>query len=210
MEGTNRHLYVVDDDVEVRKSLHFLLSTVDIRTWPFLGGQDFVDQLVDLRPAPVLLDIRMPGMDGFDVLREMELRDLDWPVIVMTAHGDVPVAVRAMKQGAIEFLEKPFSAPDLEAAVARGFSLLEAGQERREKQDAARQRLSSLTAREREVVIELARGAPNKVVAHRLDLSIRTVEMHRSSAMSKLGVKSLVEAATLLSAADALPPNFST
>jgi two-component system response regulator FixJ len=204
MEATGLHVYVIDDDADVRKSLHFLLATSSIRAWPFAGGQDFVEQLAELEPAPILLDVRMPGIDGFGVMAELSALDLSWPVIVMTAHGDIAVAVRAMKLGAIEFIEKPFSAEDLEIAVRRGFELLKDDQERRSRQAAARQRLEALSPREWEVLRELVKGAPNKVAAHLFGLSTRTIEMHRASAMTKLGMRSLPEVASLISAAGPL------
>lgn len=207
MEAVNAHVYVVDDDVDVRKSLHFLLATSGIRSWPFNGGQEFVAQLADLPPAPILLDIRMAGLDGFGVLTELGARDLRWPVIMMTAHGDVPIAVRAMKQGAIEFLEKPFALEDLESAVMRGFALLEEQEGQRQRRVLARRRLEALTPRELEVMGELVKGAPNKIVAHRFGLSTRTVEMHRAGAMTKLGLKSLAEAALLMAAAEVAARN---
>ena len=122
----NRCVYVIDDDVDVRKSLHFLLATSDIRAWPFAGGEDFIGQLTDLSPAPILLDVRMAGIDGFGVMAELAAHGIGWPVIVMTAHGDIPVAVRAMKLGAIEFIEKPFLAEELEIALKRAFVVLAA------------------------------------------------------------------------------------
>ncbi len=201
MDKAERYVYVVDDDLEVRKSLHFLLATASVRSWPFASGQDFVAQLPDLTPAPVLLDIRMPGMDGFDVIGVMNARDLYWPKIVMTGHGDVPVAVRAMKMGAAEFIEKPFSADDVEAALERGFLALEAEQKNRAHARATCALFDTLSDREREVISGLLKGLPNKLVAHSLDLSVRTVQMHRRNAMSKLGRKSLPEIALLLSAA---------
>lgn len=206
MKATGLHVYVIDDDADVRKSLHFLLATSMIRSWSFVGGQDFIDQLNDLGPAPVVLDVRMPGVDGFGVMAELAARRLGWPVIIMTAHGDVPVAVRAMKLGAIEFIEKPFIAEDLEAAVRRGFVLLDKDQARRERETEARRRLEALSPRELQVIYELLKGVPNKVAAHHLGLSTRTVEMHRASAMTKLGFRSLAEVALLISTAALADP----
>ena len=202
MEGAGRHVYVVDDDLDIRKSLHFLLATANIRSWPFADGSDFVDQLDTLEAAPVLLDVRMPGVDGLSVMAELSARGCGWPVIVMTAHGDVPVAVRAMKLGAIEFIEKPFVAEDLEEAIERGFQLLAANRERDERRAMAKARLEGLTGRELDVIQLLLKGHPNKVVAYELGLSTRTVEMHRAGAMGKLGVRSLAEVAQLVSAAE--------
>jgi two-component system response regulator FixJ len=209
MTAAGLHVYVIDDDPDVRKSLHFLLATSAIRSWPFVGGQDFIDQLSELAPAPVLLDVRMPGIDGFGVMGELAARGLGWPVITMTAHGDVPVAVRAMKLGAIEFIEKPFAAEDLEVAVRRGFAVLEEDQHLRRRESEARHRLDTLSPRERQVIHELVKGVPNKVAAHLFGLSTRTIEMHRASAMTKLGLKSLAEVAMLISTAGLLPPSSS-
>ncbi|TPG42569.1 DNA-binding response regulator [Sphingomonas koreensis] len=203
--SSNARVYVVDDDAEVRKSLHFLLATSSIQTWPFAGGDDFIEQLADLEAAPILLDIRMPVIDGFGVIAELAARSISWPVIVMTAHGDIPAAVRAMKQGAIEFIEKPFSVEDLEAAVMRGLEIVAADEMVREREAAARDRVRKLTPREDEVIRELLTGAANKVVAYRLGLSTRTIEMHRASALNKLGLKSLAGVASLFAALGNMP-----
>lgn len=200
-----KRVYVVDDDAEVRKSLHFLLATSNIESWAFGDGADFIAQIGDLTPAPILLDIRMPDMDGFDVIAQLHALDIFWPVIILSAHGDVPVAVQAMKQGAIEFIEKPYVAEDLELAIADGFATLAAGLESRQRREVARQKMQLLSPREGEVVRELISGAPNKIVAHRLGLSTRTVEMHRARAMAKLNLKSIAEAASLLALATENP-----
>ena len=204
--GPRNRVYVVDDDLDVRKSLHFLLATSNIQTWPFASGADLIAGLPELEPAPILLDIRMPGIDGFGVMAELARRDIGWPLIVMTAHGDIPVAVRAMKQGAMEFLEKPFSAEELEMAVMRGFKLLQLDQDSRDRQTEIRHRFDTLTPREAEVIRALVKGAANKVVAHQFGLSTRTIEMHRASALTKLNVKSLAEVALLLASIDAAAP----
>ena len=192
------HVYVVDDDIEMRKSLHFLLSTMAIRSWPFGSGEDFFQQLPFLELAPILLDIRMAGMDGFEVLNELAARKVNWPIIVMTAHGDIAIAVRAMKLGAIEFLEKPFEPDALEAALARGFAIGTEIRAAAARQAVARGQLETLTDRERQVLDGLIEGASNKIIAYRLGLSVRTVEMHRGNAMGKLKLKSVAEAVALM------------
>jgi len=194
----NSHLvYVVDDDRDVRRSLSFMLGASDVRSHPFASGEDFLEALPDLEPGCILLDLRMPQIDGFQVMAELENRDVDWPVIVMTGHGEVPVAVRAMKLGAIDFIEKPFSEEALLACFGTAFSLLDereaTGRRRRE----ARDRVGQLTARENDVLRGLLAGESNKQLATRLGISLRTVEMHRGNMMERLGVSSLAQALTL-------------
>jgi len=187
-------IYVIDDNSELRKSLHFLLATMKITAWPFSGAEDFLAILPSLEPAPILLDIRMPDMSGIECLTELAARNIRWPVIVMSAHGDIAIAVSAMKLGAIEFLEKPFEAGAIDIALNRAFAILSEITRTTLVRDTARKLFGRLTPREAEVVTELMKGLPNKVVAHRLSLSTRTVEMHRATAMGKLGIKSIAEA----------------
>jgi len=194
----DRVIYVIDDDAEIRKSLHFLLSTMGIRSWPFGSGEDFLEQVAELAPSPILLDMRMRGIDGIGVLTGLLERNLDWPVIVMTGHGDIEIAVRSMKLGAIEFLEKPFEADVLEVAVAGAFGLIAKRLQERSHYAEAMRLMNRLTAREAEVIEGLIEGLPNKLVAHRLGLSTRTVEMHRANATAKLEGRSIAEIATLL------------
>lgn len=196
-----RRVYVIDDDADVRKSLHFLLGVSSITAWPFAESTDFLDQLAGLAPAPILLDIRMPRIDGLQMLAILKERDVRWPVIVMTAHGDVAIAVRAMKLGATEFLEKPFSPDSLEQVLDQAFGDLERLEGAVQARRAARRLLAQLSRREGEVLTILMEGVPNKVAAHRLDLSTRTVEMHRGNALAKLGLKSIAEAVALAATA---------
>lgn len=190
-------VYVVDDDRDVRRSLSFMLGASDIRSHPFGSGEDFLDAVPDLQPGCILLDLRMPQMDGFHVMSELARRDIDWPVIVMTGHGEVPVAVQAMKLGAVDFIEKPFSEEALLSSFATASSLLSereaSGRRRRE----ARERVGQLTGREREILEGLLGGESNKQLAARLGISLRTVEMHRGNMMDRLEVASLAEALAL-------------
>lgn len=197
-----RRVYIVDDDNDVRKSLHFLLASMSITAWPFATAVDFVDQLPDLVPAPVLLDLRMPIMDGLQVLALLKERAVFWPVIVITAHGDISVAVRAMKLGAIEFLEKPFSPESLDHALDQAFGILRETERSQRARDNARTLINGLSRREREIVTIMLEGVPNKLIAHRLGLSTRTVEMHRGNALAKLGAKSIVEVIALMETAN--------
>ena len=193
----SHYVYVVDDDRDVRRSLSFMLGAAEIRSHPYGSGSDFLEALPDLEPGCILLDLRMPQMDGFHVMAALAERNVDWPVIVMTGHGEVPTAVRAMKLGAVDFIEKPFSEQALLGCFAQAFDLLQeraaAGKRRRD----ASERAALLTAREREVLASLLAGHSNKQIASALGISLRTVEMHRGNMMDRLQASSLAEALTL-------------
>lgn len=195
--ATGQIVYVVEDESDVRRSLGFFLKTAGFLPRPYLGGEDFLADSDTLEPGCVLLDLRMPDLDGLEVVERLGSRRAHLPVIVMTGHGDIATAVRAMKQGAIDFLEKPFEEPLLLEALARGFeTLAQHSEAERERQDAQR-RIEALSPRERDVLGLLAEGKSNKEVAIALDLSVRTVEMHRAAMFDRLGVRSLPEALTL-------------
>jgi two-component system response regulator FixJ len=187
-------VYVVDDEGEVRRSLGFFLKTVGFLPRPYLSGEDFLADAAGLTPGCVLMDVRLGGMSGLDVIEQLGSRRARLPVIVMTGHGDVALAVQAMKLGAIDFLEKPFQDDSLIAALKRGYELLahhaQAGEERRE----AEGLIAALSPRERHVLTLLSDGKSNKEVALELDLSVRTVEMHRAAMFDRLSVRSLPEA----------------
>jgi two-component system response regulator FixJ len=193
----SHYVYVVDDDRDVRRSLSFMLGAAEIRSHPYGSGVDFLDALPDLQPGCVLLDLRMPHMDGFQVMAELAERRVEWPVIVMTGHGEVPTAVRAMKLGAVDFIEKPFSEEALLKCFDQAFGLLEerkiAGNRRRQAND----RADLLTAREKEVLSCLLSGLSNKQIGSALGISLRTVEMHRGNMMERLQASSLAEALTI-------------
>lgn len=195
--GESHYVYVVDDDRDVRRSLSFMLAASETRSHPFGSGMDFLDAVPDLTPGCVLLDLRMPQMDGFHVMAELGKRGIDWPVIVMTGHGEVPVAVRAMKQGAVDFIEKPFSEEALLGCLNNAFNLLGEREATSRRRRAARERVDQLTARETEVLEGLLAGESNKQLAKRLGISLRTVEMHRGNMMDRLEVANLAEALTL-------------
>jgi two-component system, LuxR family, response regulator FixJ len=174
-----------------------MLGASDLRSHPFGSGEDFLEALPDLTPGCILLDLRMPEMDGFQVMDELAKREIDWPVIVMTGHGEVSVAVRAMKLGAIDFIEKPFSEEALLACFGNAFSLLDERESAGRRKRDARERVDQLTARESDVLRGLLAGESNKQLASRLGISLRTVEMHRGNMMERLGVASLAQALTL-------------
>lgn len=190
----DRVAYVVDDEATVRRSLALLLRSAEFTVQDFECGDAFLRAAAALPFGCVLLDLRMPGMDGLAVQREMVARGVKLPVVVVTAHGDVALAVQAMKAGACDFIEKPYDAEVIlqaaEAALARG------DEERARARDAeaAASRVAALTPREAEVLQGLVAGRSNKVIAFDLGLSARTVEIHRANLMSKLGARSLSEA----------------
>lgn len=198
LEVPPRSAYVVDDDSDLRASLQFLLGSRQIGVMPFASGLEFLSQVSTLRPAPILLDVRMRHMDGMEVLKRLSQVQNKWPVIVITGHGDIGLAVNALKLGAHDFLEKPVRIETLMIAIDSAFDRL-AGQIAFEVRCAdVRQRVAMLTAREFEVTSRLSAGSSNKQVAFELSISPRTVEMHRANAFRHLKVRTLVEAAALL------------
>lgn len=194
---TSRIIYIVDDDLDVRSSISFMLGTAGMEAKTFTDGEDFLNHIGHLQPGCILLDVRMPKMDGFQVMAELYERHVDWPIVVMTGHGEVPVAVRAMKLGAVDFIEKPFGEELLLASLDRAFALLQDRGANADRKRHAEERIAQLTVREREVLQGLLGGLSNKLVAQRLDISLRTVEMHRANMMDRLQVGSLAEALTL-------------
>lgn len=199
-------VHLVDDDGAIRRSAGFMLKTSGYQVRSYESGVELLKSHGELTDGCILLDIRMPGMDGLGVQQALKEKGVMLPVIIMTGHGDVGLAVKAMKAGAIDFIEKPFEKATLLGAIEQGLNQLrEAETERTLARDAA-VRLQRLTAREREVLGGLARGLPNKTIAYDLGISPRTVEIHRANLMTKLGVRSLSEALRVAFAAEAKPP----
>jgi two-component system, LuxR family, response regulator FixJ len=174
-----------------------MLGAAEFRSYPFGSGADLLDSLDDLEPGCILLDLRMPKPDGFEVMEELRRREIDWPVIVMTGHGEVKSAVRAMKLGAVDFIEKPFSEAALLGSFEQAFGLLKERQGDSSRRRAARERVSQLTAREAEVLQGLLAGETNRQIGARLGISLRTVEMHRGNMMERIGVANLAEVLAL-------------
>jgi two-component system response regulator FixJ len=174
-----------------------MLGAAEIRSHPYGSGGDFLEALPDLEPGCILLDLRMPQMDGFHVMTALADRNIDWPVIVMTGHGEVPTAVRAMKLGALDFIEKPFSEQALLDCFEQAFGVLEERKAAGTRRRAAHERAALLTGREKEVLSSLLAGHSNKQIAQKLGISLRTVEMHRGNMMDRLQASSLAEALTI-------------
>ena len=197
MNDGDKLVHVVDDDDSVRRSVGFMLKTSGYKVCSYASGTEILKNAKDLEDGCVLLDIRMPDMDGLEVQEALQARGVALPVIIMTGHGDVPLSVRAMKAGAIDFIEKPFEKAVLLSALEEGFATLKRADTVRERSKDAAVRLQVLTEREREVLDGLAQGLPNKTIAYDLGISPRTVEIHRANLMTKLGVRSLSEALRL-------------
>ena len=196
-----RQIYLVDDDDAVRRSAGFMLKTSGFAVEPFASGVEFLKEVEALAPGCILLDVRMPGMDGLEVQRALGERGIAFPVIVLTGHGDVNVAVAAMKAGALDFIEKPFEKAVLLAALEEGFAQIERSDRGKARAAEAVLRLNVLTVREHDVLEGLVRGFPNKTIAYDLGISARTVEIHRANLMTKLNVRSLSEALRIAFAA---------
>jgi two-component system response regulator FixJ len=186
-DGMRRLVHIVDDDSEVRAATSFMLRQQGYETQIYAGGLEFLQQR-KLDRGCVLLDLHMPGMDGFEVLAKIVRRDVDLPVIILTGHGDIPLAVRAMKRGAVDFLEQPYHFQRLTGAIERAFALAEASRETRQARMEAAAKLKTLTPRESQVLQGLRAGMPNKVIARWLALSPRTVEAYRANMMVRIGV----------------------
>lgn len=201
MTRPERIVHLVDDDEAVRRSAGFMLKTSGFLVQTFASGVELL-KARDLEPGCILLDVKMPGMDGLEVQQALHARGIAFPVIVMTGHGDVDVAVQAMKNGAVDFIEKPFERAVLLEAINEGFARLENAGRSRSRATEARVMLEALTSREKDVLLGLARGHPNKTIAFDLGISPRTVEIHRANLMTKLDVASLSGALRIAFAAE--------
>jgi FixJ family two-component response regulator len=190
---TQAVVFVIDDDPSVRQSLSDLLATVGLRVETFGSAADFVRDRFPEGPGCLVLDIRLPGLSGLDLQAELAKAGMHLPVIFITGHGDIPMTVRAMKAGAVEFLTKPFRDQDLLDAVQRALELDRARRARERSVGELRARFQSLTPREQEVVALAGAGLMNKQIAGRLGVAEITVKVHRGNAMKKLQAKSLAD-----------------
>ena len=195
------YVYVVDDDADIRDSMRLLLEVAGFKVRCFTSARHF---LADDHPKHgcLIADVRMPDMSGLDLQVEVTRRHIGLPVIIITGHGDVPLAVQAMKAGAIDFLEKPFDDDLMLASVRRAMDVGSQARSRSAESQAAKELLSSLTPRERSVLDKLVQGRSNKIVAHELGISPRTVEIHRAHIMTKMEASSLSDLVRLVLAAE--------
>ena len=191
-----RTVHVVDDDAAVRRSLERLLDSAGLHAISYETSLAFLDAAPNLLSGCLLLDIKMPGMDGLELQAVLRQSHVLIPVIMMTGHGDVQGAVRAMKNGALDFIEKPYSDDVLLRAIEAALAKVDRADLGHETAEAAK-RIATLTPREHEVLVALVRGRPNKVIASDLGISIRTVEVHRARMMDRLGVRQFAEAVRL-------------
>jgi two-component system response regulator FixJ len=188
-------VYVVDDDQATRKSLRWLVETLGVPVQTFHSGASFLDSYDPLQPGCLILDVMMGGMSGLDLQKELNERKIEIPVIVLTGYGDVPTAVRALKNGAVEFLEKPFDGEVLLEQVRRALEVDALRRRERDAGEVVRTRLSRLTPREMEILKLVVQGLSSKEIANKLDVSFKTVEAHRAKIMRKMeasGVAQLV------------------
>jgi two-component system, LuxR family, response regulator FixJ len=186
-------VHVIDDDEASRESLSFLLRTAQIEVQTYTSAAIFVDLLPEVSAGCIITDVRMPGMSGIDLLRRLKELDVDVPVIVITGHGDVPLAVEAMKIGAADFLEKPFDDEVLLASVRLALQQRDGERRRHGERAEIDARLAALSNREREVLAGLVAGRANKQIAYDLGISPRTVEIYRANLMNKMQARSLSE-----------------
>lgn len=196
-----RLVHIIDDEDSVRRSAGFMLKTSGFAVRPWPSGVAFLKEVRHAETGCILLDIRMPEMDGLEVQQALNERGVTMPVIVLTGHGDVGIAVKAMKAGAVDFIEKPFDADVLLDALGRAFDRLASAADVEARAADAAVVLAALTGREREVLDGLAQGYPNKTIAYDLGISPRTVEVHRANVMAKLGARSLSDALRIAFAA---------
>jgi two-component system response regulator FixJ len=184
-------VHLIDDDEAVRHSMAFLLTTVGLAVRVYESADQFLTALGSLQPGCIISDVRMPGMDGLALQRKLRAEGIGLPVIIITGHGDVAMAVEAMKAGAIDFLEKPFDDELLLTAIGSALDQYGKTGVRETEIGLIRQRLETLSPREREVLDGLVAGLPNKTIAYDLKLSPRTVEVHRANVMTKMQAGSL-------------------
>jgi len=191
-------VFIVDDDDAVRESLEFLMKSIDQPAESFSSAKEFLNAYQAEKPGCLLLDIRMPGMSGIELQDELRKRDVHIPIIFITGHGDVPMAVKAIQEGAADFIQKPFRDQELIDRIRE--VLVDDSQHRADltERNEILHRMSTLTEREKEVMEQVVVGKANKVVAIDLSVSQRTVEIHRANVMEKMKAKSLAQLVRLV------------
>ena len=189
--ATSDIVHVIDDDADVRESLAFLLGTAGFAARVHDSANAFLAVLSEVNEGCIVTDVRMPGIDGIELQRRLGASGNKLPVIVMTGHGDIALAVEAMKAGAMDFIEKPFDDDVLIAAIRTALSRRAGDRERDAQGEAVRERMKLLSERERQVMDGLVAGKPNKIIAYDLGISARTVEIYRANVMTKMQADSL-------------------
>ena len=199
--NTQPVVHIIDDDEAVLRSLALLLRSHGHATRSYASGDQFLARIETIEPGCAVVDVRMPGIDGMSVMRRLAALDAGLPVVIVTGHADVALAVQAMKEGAVDFVEKPYTEEAMLEAVGTALARAQNARQSRAAIEQASQRVATLTPREREVLIRLVEGLPNKVIALDLGISPRTVEIHRANVMEKLACRSLAEVIRLATTA---------
>lgn len=195
-------VFVVDDDPDVRASLRWLIGSVGLKVEAFAQGQEFLDHYDPTRAGCLVLDVRMPGMSGLELQDCLRLKRLEIPIIFITGHGDVPIAIRSMKAGAFDFLQKPFNDQDLLERIQQAIKKDALLREQRLSREHVAAQFSQLTPRENQVLQLVVAGKANKQIGTELDISQKTVEIHRAKVMKKLQASSIAELVRLYLAYD--------
>lgn len=203
---TDAMVYVVDDDDAVRESLEFLLSSAQLPVKSYNSASAFLAAFPRNAAGCIITDVRMPEIDGIELLKRLAQLGIKMPVIVVTGHGDVPLAVEAMKLGAIDFFEKPFDGDKIVAAVHAALGAWKEDTDRQAESAKLLNRIATLSPRERDVLAGLVAGKPNKTIAYDLGISPRTVEIYRANVMTKMEAGSLSELVRMALLAGLVPP----
>ena len=193
MDKSKSVIYIVEDDDEMRESLEMLVSTEGYEVKGYPSAEEFLDHLDKVSSGCILLDIKMPGMSGLELQDELNLRGVELPVVFITAHGDIPVAVRAVKGGAASFIEKPFDADVLLDNISQALDKAEQERARKYDRHCIEERKSQLTRREKQILEMLKTGRSNKSIAYELGVSQKTVSFHRVNILEKMGASSMLE-----------------
>jgi len=203
--ASNAVVHLIDDDEGVRHALAFLLTAAGLAVRIYESGIAFLDAIETLQPGCIISDVRMPGIDGLELQRRLKALDIKLPMIIMTGHADVPLAVEAMKAGAVDFIEKPFDDDLLLSAINTALARYSEAGHREAEIAQIQSKLQSLSAREQQVLQGLLAGHPNKTIAYDLNLSPRTVEVHRANVMTKMAASSLSDLIRMALLAKTLP-----
>ncbi len=203
MTATENTVFLVDDDDAVRDSVSLLMRSADLRTREFASAAEFLDAYDGKQAGCLLLDVRMPAMSGLELQKELSRRGHALPIVFISAHGDIPMAVEALRRGAVDFVPKPFDDQELLAKVKLALAVGEQRQMEEAERHEVRRRSDSLTAREREVMSQVVQGKANKVIASDLGVSQRTVEIHRARVMEKMQAASLAQLVRMVLIAEA-------
>lgn len=192
-ETTQPMVFIVDDDEAMRDSIHWLLDSVNLRDGMFSCANDFLAAVKPVHEGCILLDVRMPGMSGMELLEKLKTLGIAMPVIILTGHGDVPMAVRALKNGAFDFIQKPFNGQELLDRIHAALETDRQSRRRHDEKDHLRSHFEALTSREREIMELVVAGHSSKRIGIKLGISSKTVDIHRSNIMRKLNIKTIAE-----------------